>query len=206
LACYGGRQLKVDLVLVDANEHELESATRLARETGVVFRTVREDAAAYLTALLRENGAGEDDWIIPSAPLHLAFAALSRLTGRQALPWPSLPELPNLFAADRHEICSSIADFICPEDCPQPRRYCFQTGNPRSPSLLKRLAALRYELDGRILPSVILPSTQLAPGLGGFPRRRLARLVACVRERYPGPLVFSTACRCHGISNILSGC
>ncbi|NPA25125.1 MAG: hypothetical protein GXO34_04780 [Deltaproteobacteria bacterium] len=206
LTVYGGRQPKTDLVLVDADEHELESAAGLAKEKGILFQTVREDATVYLAALLGADENSEDDWIIPSAPLHLAFAALCRVTGRSTLPWPFPPRLPNLFASDRHEFCSSIADFICPEDCPQPRKYCFHTGKPRSPSLLKQLATLHYELEGRALPSLILPSTQLAPGVGGFPCRRLVRLVACIQERYPGPLIFSTACRCHGISNILSGC
>ncbi len=207
LTCYSGQLQKVELVLVDAARSELDCAARMASDAGAVFSLVREDAGAYLAALLqREEGNGADDWFIPAAPLHLAFAALCRVTGRRALPWPSPPELPNLYVADRHEICSSIADFICPEDCPQPRKYCFKTGKPRSPSLLKRLACLRYELAGWILPSIILPSTQLAPGVGGFPRRRLVRLAACIQERYPGPLIFSTACRCHGISNILDAC
>ncbi|MBN2809965.1 MAG: hypothetical protein JXR80_10780 [Deltaproteobacteria bacterium] len=206
LTFYAREKASPSLVLVDADAANLLAGGKLLSSAGVKFTTSALDAVTYLTALLAEAEARQQDWIIPTVPLHLAFAVLSRITRRPALAWTTLPPLPNLFTGERDELYSSLADFLCPADCPQPRTHCFHTGKKRNPSLLNLLARLEYRLgvDSELkLPSFILPSTQIGPGLGGFPLRRLARLITFINERRPEPLLFSTACRCHGVTNIL---
>lgn len=198
---FGGKALRYflknrpsdGLIMVDPLPHEQSDK----------YTFVQADGVEFLLDQLSDNNSSADTWVIPTLPLHLAAALLVRKLERQLLAWPQLPELPNLFSGERHELYSSLADFICPDDCPQPRRYCYTTGEPRRPSLLRQLSGLDYAYQGRQLPSLILPSTQLAPGLGGFPVRRLLHLLAAVKEKFRGPLIFSTACRCHGVSNLI---
>ena len=195
------------LVLVDSDEENLIAGNKLLSSTNANFSTSRRDAVDYLVTLLDDPEALQNDWIIPTVPLHLAFAVLRRVSQRGQLPWTSRPSLPNLFAGERDEIYSSLADFLCPSDCPQPRTHCFHTGKKREPSLFTLLARLEYSQQGGgggKLPFLILPSTQIGPGLGGFPLRRLARIISFVNAHCPGPLLFSTACRCHGVTNILA--
>ncbi len=205
LEFYGSEMPDKNLILVDSKNENLAAAAGLLEKSGVKFSTSTQDAVAYIVALFEDEKLVRDDWIIPTVPLHLAFAVLSEVTGRQSLKWPRKPVLPNLFTGERNEIYSSLADFLCPANCPQPRRYCFYTKVKRRVSLLRWLAGLEYQVAGKQLPSIILPSTQIGPGLGGFPLRRLVRIVDFVQNRCPGPLLFSTACRCHGVTNILTG-
>ncbi len=191
-------------MLVDADADNLAAAAAVMTGTGARFATECRDAVLYLIELLSDHKNCPDDWIIPTAPLHLAFAVLAQVTGRRRLAWTEKPDLPNLFLGERDEMYSSLADFLCPADCPQPRKYCYHTGKERNPSLFNLLANLNYRIDGVFFPSIILPSTQLGPGLGGFPLRRLQRIVEFIGRKRPGVLLFSTACRCHGVTNILS--
>ncbi len=204
LEFYASEMPEQNLVLVDSEGENLVVAADLLDKSGVKFSTSTQDAVAYLVGLLKDEERFRDDWIIPTVPLHLAFAVLTEVTGRRRLQWRRKPVLPNLFSGERDEIYSSLADFLCPANCPQPRRYCFYTKVKRRVSLLRRLADIDYQVAGEKLPSIILPSTQIGPGLGGFPLRRLLRIVDFVQKRCPGALLFSTACRCHGVTNILA--
>ncbi len=207
LEFYAQKREPQNLVLVDSEEENLVLGQQLLSSANVDFSTSSRDAVDYLVTLINDPEALQNDWIIPTVPLHLAFAVLRRLSRRGQLPWTTRPSLPNLFAGERDEIYSSLADFLCPSDCPQPRSHCFHTGKKRDPSLLNLLARLDYRLQHeqcRKLPSLILPSTQIGPGLGGFPLRRLERIISFINNRCPGPLLFSTACRCHGVTNILA--
>jgi len=201
---YAGRAGTGEIILVDSDGEHLDQAREHFSRSAANCRYIRQEAEIYLAERLTAAPPDPGEWIIPTVPFHLAFAALSLVLDRPALPWSELPALPNLFfVGERHEICSSLADFQCPPDCPQPRSHCYQTGQPREYSLFKVIAKLEYHLDHRRLLSLILASTQLAPGLGGFPLRRLCRVMNFIRSRHPEPLLFSTACRCHGVTNIL---
>ncbi len=201
---YAARPQADEIVLVDSDPGRLDQTRRLFPPGEASCRVVCREAEIYLAEMLEGRLPDGGEWIIPTAPIHLAFAALSLVLGRRALPWPELPPLPNLFfVGERHEVCSSLADFQCPADCPQPRTHCYQTGLPRNPSLLRVLAQLEYHFNGQRLLTLVLASSQVAPGLGGFPLRRLYRLLGFIRARHPEPLLFSTACRCHGVTNIL---
>ena len=206
LEYYAQKKESQTLVLVDSDKDNLISGQQFLASANRPFTTSSLDAVDYLVELLRDAEALSNDWIIPTVPLHLAFAVLLRVSQRERLPWATLPVLPNLFTGERDEVYSSLADFLCPSDCPQPRTHCFHTGKKRDPSLLNLLARLDYRQPGEPdvkLPSLILPSTQIGPGLGGFPLRRLQRIISFINDRCPGPLLFSTACRCHGVTNIL---
>jgi hypothetical protein len=193
-----------EIVLVDSEKEHLAAARRQFPREGEGCKSVCRPADEYLAGLLGKPPVPGRDWIIPTVPFHLAAAALCRVLQRRPRAWEKPPALPNLFlAAEGLEACSRLADFICPADCPQPRTPCYQPGLPREPSLLRILARLDYRLDGRRLLSLVMASTQVAPGLGGFPLQRLYRLMLYIRDRHPESLLFSTACRCHGVTSIL---
>ena len=205
LEFYAQKRGPQTLVLVDSESENLIAGQKLLSSANAHFSICHRDAVDYLITLLEDPEALQNDWIIPTVPLHLGFAVLCRVSRREQLPWTTLPSLPNLFAGEGDEIYSSLADFTCSPDCPQPQTHCFHTGKKRDPSLLNLLARLEFYRQGERLSSIVLPSTQIGPGLGGFPLRRLGRIISFVNNRCPEPLLFSTACRCHGVTNILSG-
>ena len=170
----------------------LLTAVPLAEEQLIV-----DDAVGYLSSYIRRNDHASA-WIIPTIPLHLGAALVSQLTGRACLEWDEIPPLPHGFLGSNGELYSSLADFICPEDCPQPSDHCYTTGEHREKSLVQILR----EISFHDYPSLVLQSLQLAPGVGGF---QVAAISALIEEinTIPGPLVFSTACLCHGVSNLL---
>jgi hypothetical protein len=141
----------------------------------------------------------DDDWIIPAVPCHLAFewlrlnlktkAAIQSLTppGTLGRGLPFRKRIgKNLYLSD--------ADFVCPDNCPAPVRYCFKTKKRRPAPLWKRLAT-HQGLKGTLL---VLESRQLAPGLGGFPYKDLRKLLQKALET-SSPFYVATACRCHGV-------
>ncbi len=67
------------------------------------------------------------------------------------------------------------------------------TGEERQPLFVKLAEASRPGL-----PVLVVASTQLAPGVGGFAPSRLLELAAEVGAA-PGPLLIAPACRCHGV-------
>ncbi|MCK5915072.1 MAG: hypothetical protein KAG92_02950 [Deltaproteobacteria bacterium] len=123
LEFYSLQKQSQSLVLIDSEKENLLASKVLLGRSGVKFTTSSQDAVIYLAELLKGPENCLDDWIIPTVPLHLAFAVLCRVTGRRRLKWKSKPALPNLCIGERDEIYSSLADFLCPADCPQPRRY-----------------------------------------------------------------------------------
>lgn len=178
--------------------NSLTAGQLLTEISSLEGRLVAADAVKYLAAYI-----GSDDhdstWIIPTIPLHLAAAIIMQLTGRGCLEWADIPLLPNGFLGGNGELYSSLADFICPEDCPQPPDHCYTTGEPREKSLVQILAEISYH----DYPSLVLQSRQLAPGVGGFQVASIRKLLVQMNNDIPGPLVFSTACLCHGVSNLL---
>ena len=161
-------------------------------------RLVVADAVTYLSSYVSQDDH-DSAWIVPTIPLHLAAALIRQLTGRGHLDWDEMPSLPHGFLAPNGELYSSLADFTCPEDCPQPPDHCYTTGEPREKSLVHILRDILYH----DYPSLVLQSRQLAPGVGGFQVAAIRQLLKQMENDIPGPLVFSTACLCHGVSNLL---
>ncbi len=168
-----------------------------SRFPGPAVRIIAADAVDYVCGQLeRQDNGGE--WLVPTVPMHLAAAVIERVTGRRRQAWKELPPLPNVVAGPGGEVYSSLADFTCPDDCPQPVDHCYTTGEPREKSLVQILEALDYHG----LPAVVLPSRQLAPGVGGFTVAALRAVIVAVRNPGLTSMVFSTAFLCHGVSNI----
>jgi hypothetical protein len=88
----------------------------------------------------------------------------------------------------------SLADFVCPENCPSPRGICYKTREAR-PRRLREILASRTPARGTL---EIMESRQLAPGLGGFTFGEMKRIEGML-PRIDPPLFLATACTCHGV-------
>ncbi len=159
---------------------------------------VRADGIAYLAGSLKDPNP--PDWVIPAIPLHVAFewlqTTLPEGTNLDLLPVPEqvCAQLPNPFAGTAGQVYISYADFICPEECPEPADVCTFTGKARKGILYRTLAQIQYA----DYTSVVLRSRQIAPGLGGYRSDDLfaARIRVLAAK---GPVLLSTACKCHGV-------
>lgn len=185
-------------LVVDRNARALAAARALAPGRG---EWVAAEAGAYLAAHL-ENGASWD-WLIPMIPEHVAF---SWLRGRHLTPpaWEALAvpaELASLApVASRGregELYLSRALHLCPDDCPGPRE-CPVTGESRETPLFAELAV--FQAPG--FKMAVIPSRQLAPGVGGYPPG-LLRAMARDLAGFRGKVLIATACRCHGVVHAL---
>lgn len=178
------------LLVVDHDKASLAEV----RQMGV--HTIEEDGAGFLARGLKPEDGPK--WIVPCLPVHLAFEWLKLRLGPKSEPLPVPPrfayKLPNPLPADQGGYYMSYADFLCPDDCPEPADICTYTGRPRQGTLFKDLAAMTW--PGYSL--LVLRSRQLAPGLGGYRRGELFDLEQKAR-RAGGPLLIATACRCHGV-------
>jgi len=139
------------------------------------------------------------DTIVPALPHHLAYEWLRRylrqkLTIQQAPVPETRPPLPHAMPASEGSTLVSYADFLCPDDCPEPL-YCTVTGEKRELPLYALLRNLRlppFEVH-------IIRSRQLAPGLGGYRAGDLRKAADKVMTGGPGRWILGTACKCHGI-------
>ena len=144
------------------------------------------------------------DYMIPAAPFHVAFEYLLfklKSLGARRVDVPSFPNLPNPLLGKSGDLYTSLADFICPDDCPEPPVYCTVTGKKREKPLYQILMDAFRSYESRVIQS-----QQLAPGVGGFPPRILTDLFADLRAvvTVGQPVLISTACRCHGVTSALS--
>jgi hypothetical protein len=184
--------------IVDHNSDALRNVC------GLPVHTSSEDGLTYLHHFLAESISV--DYIIPAVPFHLAFeSVLARLkpSGARRTAPPPLPGLPNQMRGKSGDLYTSFADFLCPEDCPEPSQYCTVTRKRRSEPLYRKLAALSGSFQSKVIRS-----EQLCPGVGGFRPEALQNLFheveEKVRSRQSGLLLISTACRCHGVISALS--
>jgi hypothetical protein len=171
---------------------------RLIQMAGLPLLRIQEDGLVFLERCLTPTGA--PDWIIPVIPVHVAAEWIAaRLAKRHevrrlAVPAAAVKRLPNPLSGAGGDLYTSLADFVCPEDCPQPASHCTYTGKPRPYNLYDRLASLRP--DG--FRTIVIISRQLAPGVGGLdPQDLFQALKTAQAERTP--FLLSTACRCHGV-------
>jgi hypothetical protein len=164
------------------------------------FRTACMDGVAYLAEHL--SGPDYPDWIIPVIPVHVAYEWIKmKLSVQYCLEAIDPPEtliktLPNPSKGNTGEIYISNADFVCPDNCPEPPDWCTYTGKPRPRILHRFLQSLRYK-DCR---SVVIRSRQLSPGIGGYTPADLFRALTEINGSHT-PILLSTACQCHGVMN-----
>jgi hypothetical protein len=184
------------IIAVDKNREALKKLSRLPIETIV------GNGLSYLDRFLSEPQAV--NYIIPSVPFHLAFEfILLRLKslGARTAAVPSLSGLPNLVKGKRGDLYTSLADFLCPEDCPGPAHYCTVTRRKREKPLYQILKDLKGPFE-----SEVIISQQLSPGVGGFRLKALLALSGEIEKRKNSrrPILVSTASRCHGVTSALS--
>jgi hypothetical protein len=143
-------------------------------------------------------------WIIPAIPLHVAYEWIrARLSaGKKLTGIPVPPELigkvPHPIKGRAGQLFISIADFKCPDNCPEPVDICSHTGKPRPMILHEFLKSLRL----RGFKSIVIRSHQLAPGVGGYKPGQLFEALKEV-EAARTPVLLSTACSCHGVMDAL---
>jgi hypothetical protein len=163
--------------------------------------TVVSDGHAYLGRSLLEDKSF--NYIIPAVPSHLAFEfILSRLEGFGAKRGrvPPLSGLPNPVKGKTGDLYTSVADFLCPEDCPGPSPHCTVTRRRREKPLYQILKNLKGPFESKVIIS-----EQLSPGVGGF---RLKALLASLEDikklkNSTSQVLISTASSCHAVTSAL---
>jgi hypothetical protein len=155
------------------------------------------DGIVYVEKHLMHSGG--PDWIIPALPLHLAAEWLILHLGPNRLRRIELPfELDRLvansFRGFEGNLYVSYAGFRCPEDCDEPREFCIITREVRKQNMFEMLGNLNI----KPFKAINLRSHQLGPGIGGYRAEQLVELRKKV-ELATGPVLLSTACRCHGV-------
>jgi len=159
---------------------------------------VCSEGASYLEQLL-DKEAGPD-WIVPAAPIHVAFEWIRRqlaMNGSvEVITVPPEVEdmLPNPKPGPDGQLFVSYADFRCPEHCTEPYDLCTWTGKPRKGLLYRTVQEIVFG-DYR---SIVLRSRQLAPGVGGYQVEALRKSLDQVMEAR-SPVLYTTACLCHGV-------
>lgn len=195
LAAIGRKYPEAAITIIDREAAALRETAELS---GVEF--LRAEAMAYLAEHL-QPGQPEPEWIVPAIPVHVAYewiirrlAAEGLRTAPLAVPEAVIGNLPNVFRGENGAIYASNADFLCPENCPEPENICTHTGKPRPCNLYEKLGSLQ----AAPFRPLVVRSLQLAPGVGGYRAETLFQTLAAVKQA-GGPVLLSTACRCHGV-------
>jgi len=187
-----GKIKDLHLVLVDLDEEKLDAAKGPGRTL------IKGDGAACLAEHLTDKER-HPDWIVPAVPIHLAVEWLLRAQVEKKLykvPVPAEidPLLPHPLRVENGNVFVSHADFLCPDDCAEPRHTCTFTGKPRKQNMFELLAEIQFYP----WKSLVIRSHQLGPGVGGYRVKHLFDLAGQI-ETARGPILLSTACRCHGV-------
>jgi hypothetical protein len=190
------KNAKSKISIVDKKREAIERVSHLRVETVV------SDGLDYLDHFLSERQPL--DFIIPAIPFHLAFEfILARLKphGATREKLPSLSGLPNPVKGKGGDLYTSLADFLCPEDCPGPSPYCTVTRKRHEKPLYQILKNLKGPFESKIIIS-----EQLMSGVGGFRLNALLALLEDIKKlKNSAPLVLvSTASPCHGVTSALS--
>jgi hypothetical protein len=184
------------IIVVDQNKKALQKVSRPPIEPSV------SDGTVFLKQFLSKGK--RVDYIIPAVPLHLAFEfILSHLRpwGAKRKRIPPVAGLPNAVIGKTGDLYTSLANFVCSEDCPEPAQYCATTKKRRPKPLYQILNDLKGPFESRVIRS-----HQLTPGVGGFRPEALLGLLQDLKKKInPGQLILvSTASRCHGVTSALS--
>jgi hypothetical protein len=180
------------LYLVDPEEVALDEAVRAGLEL------ICGDGIAYLVE--NYEHLSPDTLIVPALPRHLAVEWLLRmpLKGLRletlAMPPEVTAFLPHHWPGDYGTVLASHADFLCPDDCPEPEDGCTVTGEIRTPlyEILRGLPINGFRTH-------VIQSHQLAPGLGGYAVNALTALMEDITAHGEAKWLIGTSCRCHGV-------
>jgi len=184
------------ITVVDKNKIAFQKVFWLPVETAV------SNGIIYLNQFFSKGRKA--DYIIPAVPLHLAFEfILSQLKpwGAKRKKIPPISGLPNPVIGKTGDLYTSLANFLCPEECPEPAQYCTTTQKKRSKPLYKILNNLEGAFESRVIRS-----QQLGPGIGGFRPEALLDLLEDIKKKINSSrfILISTASRCHGVTSALS--
>jgi len=183
------------IIVVDKDEKPLEKVSSFHVER------IEGDGISFLNQSLKKGG---DTYIIPAVPFHLAFEyILSQLKplGAKRRKVSDITGLPNPMKGKSGDLYTSIADFLCPEDCPEPAQYCTVTKERRQKPLFQILKDLEGPFESKVIRS-----KQLGLGVGGYLPGDLLKIVREIKKGgAPDHLILiSTACRCHAVISALS--
>jgi hypothetical protein len=188
--------MKAPIWLIDKDKEAF------SRTDGLPISRIQTDAFEFLS--LTFSSLHPENTLIPSVPVHLAFEWLRKHCGkgveREDVPEGLSPLLPNTWRASDGSLLLSYADFVCPEDCPEPSDHCTVTGEKRGAplyDLLRKIDVPNYRVH-------IIRSRQLAPGVGGYRVAGLSALMDDLGRDPGGKWLVGTACRCHGIITAFS--
>jgi hypothetical protein len=171
---------------------------RLSSLGSVRIKRISCDGVEFLIKNYRSMNPANT--VVPAVPFHLAFEWLaSYLKGDFEVKKISVPEeirplLPNTWPGSEGSLLVSYANFICPDDCPEPDS-CTVTGERREEPLHRLLSRLSY-------PGFnvhIIRSRQIAAGLGGYRITDLTNAAEWFKRDGAGKWLLGTACKCHGI-------
>ena len=160
---------------------------------------IRDDGIKWLRANL--NRDAPVDMIVPAIPVHVTAEWLKLKimklydikTVKILDSW--LSQMPHALPGAIGQAFVSHADFICPDNCPEPEKICTHTGKPRPMDLFRLMGQL--DIDN-VLP-IVIRSHQLLHGVGGIYPVDLMSAVDTVCQNIQRPLMIVTACRCHGV-------
>lgn len=181
-------------LVVDNNRQALDVLGELP------VKVIQADGVGFII----DNLTGKDvpSYVVPAVPVHLAFEWLKKklepVYGVAKIPVPeqAVRALANSITAETGKLYASYADFVCPDDCPEPPLVCTITGEKRKGFLYQDFSELK--IDG--YKSLNIRSHQLAPGVGGYkPRELTAVLEEVMRTGIEKDYLLSTACLCHGV-------
>lgn len=190
----GARYPLASILVVDRDMEALRSFSSPS------VSTVHRDGVDFLVnSLSRDSGP---TWLVPAVPVHLAYLWLKSKIGQIYKVYDiSVPEeversVPNPYPAENGTLYASYADFICPDNCPEPKGICTVTGKKRKGVLYHDFRQLK--IDGYI--PIGIRSCQLAPGVGGYkPGTLWSALEKVGREGAGKNYLIGTACLCHGV-------
>lgn len=201
-------QHRYKILMVDPNVQDLSRDCESPHDTHQITR-IREDGIQFLDHYLKPGS--DVAWIIPCVPVHLAWEWCrlkfeSAAPGSDRLVPHKLPKawyayLPNPMQGKSTDVYVSHATFLCPDNCSEPDTFCTKTKRPRKQDMHALLEALTvYKI-----PSLVIKSRQIAPGVGGYPPQALFALLNQMKEQ-KGMFLVSTACRCHGVITAVKRC
>jgi hypothetical protein len=180
------------LTVVDRDENKC----RLVKIPGVEVACM--DGISFLSGGLAKSV--QPDWIVPAIPVHVAWLWIKAQLEMNfevlpiEIPAEILGLLPNPLKGKNREVYASLADFICPDDCPEPEKICTVTRKPRPYNLFERL----QRIDVRGFTPIVIRSRQLAEGVGGYGPQVLFDALSLI-QRTQTAVVLSTSCRCHAV-------
>ncbi|MCX8059190.1 MAG: hypothetical protein N3A58_07230 [Spirochaetes bacterium] len=199
-----------EFIIVDKSQEKIVDLRRNIDIKKNKIEFIVEDALEFLS----KSNLSDNLWIIPAVPFHLAYEFLLKNLSSRNINFKLkinykdiLNILPNyLKIIERNNnIYLSIADFICPDDCPEPTQKCYYTGKTRVGNL--------YEIINKSIPekyyAIIYRSFQLAPGVGGYPLSNFYSgfnflMDLRLEKEDEKNIIIGTACRCHGVLSFLN--